>query len=66
MHLVIFLVYMKNIFVAGEKNALDYKIIYPTDDYVDDYDPSINPSVLNEHSNSAFRVFHSLIAGYLK
>uniref|UniRef100_A0A0C9QVC3 Pxd_0 protein n=1 Tax=Fopius arisanus TaxID=64838 RepID=A0A0C9QVC3_9HYME len=52
--------------IIGTENVLKYKIAYDTDDYIDDYDPSVNPSVINEHSNAAFRVFHSLIAGYLK
>ncbi|XP_015118166.1 peroxidase [Diachasma alloeum] len=52
--------------MIGSENALRYRIVYDTDDYIDDYDPSVNPAVLNEHSNAAFRVFHSLIAGYLK
>ncbi|XP_012238866.1 peroxidase isoform X2 [Bombus impatiens] len=41
------------------------KILYNTKGYVNDYDKNVNPSVLNEHSNAAFRYFHSLIAGYL-
>ncbi|XP_063992692.1 peroxidase-like isoform X2 [Diachasmimorpha longicaudata] len=52
--------------ILGAKNTARYRLVYNTDDYVDDYDASVNPSVLNEHSNAAFRVFHSLIAGYLK
>ncbi|XP_043462136.1 peroxidase-like [Leptopilina heterotoma] len=49
----------------GVKNSFKHKLIYNTKDYVDDYDASINPSVLNEHSTAAFRYFHSLIAGNL-
>ncbi|KAG8035072.1 hypothetical protein G9C98_001562 [Cotesia typhae] len=54
--------------MIGLENALKYKIIYdiPDDQYVNDYNPNIDPTVLNEHSNGAYRVFHSLIAGYLK
>ncbi|XP_046420327.1 peroxidase-like [Neodiprion fabricii] len=50
----------------GVENSLCHKIIYDTNGYVDDYSPSINPSILNEHSNAAFRYFHSLIAGRLQ
>ncbi|KAI4473602.1 hypothetical protein M0802_016034 [Mischocyttarus mexicanus] len=50
----------------GKKQTYDGKILYNTDDYVNDYNPSVDPSVLNEHSNAAFRYFHSLIAGHLK
>ncbi|XP_043490799.1 peroxidase-like [Polistes fuscatus] len=50
----------------GEKQTYDGKILYDTDDYVNDYNPHVDPSVLNEHSTAAFRYFHSLIAGYLK
>ncbi|KAK0094752.1 hypothetical protein PV326_010089 [Microctonus aethiopoides] len=54
--------------IIGVQNAFDYKLIYHTDDidYIDDYNSNINPTVLNEHSNGAFRVLHSLVAGYLK
>ncbi|XP_015600700.1 peroxidase isoform X2 [Cephus cinctus] len=49
----------------GLENVYRHKILYHTKDYVNDYDSSVNPSVLNEHSNAAFRHFHSLIAGRL-
>ncbi|XP_033217653.1 peroxidase [Belonocnema kinseyi] len=49
----------------GLENAYRYKILYNTKDYVNDYDYSVNPSVLNEFSTAAFRSFHSLIAGNL-
>ncbi|XP_076625246.1 peroxidase [Colletes latitarsis] len=49
----------------GVEGTYGNKILYDTKDYVNDYDPNMNPSVLNEHSTAAFRYFHSLIAGYL-
>ncbi|XP_076294516.1 peroxidase [Lasioglossum baleicum] len=49
----------------GIQSTYGNKILYETDDYVNDYDPNVNPSVLNEHSTGAFRYFHSLIAGFL-
>ncbi|XP_034944440.1 peroxidase-like [Chelonus insularis] len=54
--------------IVGPENAYNHKLIYEIgeNEYIDDYDVNVNPSVLNEHSNGAFRVFHSLIAGYLK
>lgn len=57
---------IKIYFSPGVKNSFKHKLIYNTKDYVDDYDASINPSVLNEHSTAAFRYFHSLIAGNLE
>ncbi|XP_043257437.1 peroxidase-like isoform X2 [Colletes gigas] len=49
----------------GVEGTYGNKILYDTKDYVNDYDPNVNPSVLNEHSTAAYRYFHSLIAGYL-
>ncbi|XP_053983301.1 peroxidase-like isoform X1 [Hylaeus volcanicus] len=49
----------------GVQGTYGNKILYETKDYVDDYDPNEDPSVINEHSNAAFRYFHSLIAGRL-
>ncbi|ENN75712.1 hypothetical protein D910_05095 [Dendroctonus ponderosae] len=49
----------------GLDNSLKNKILWRTQGYVDDYDPTVNPSVLNEHANAAFRFFHTLIAGQL-
>lgn len=49
----------------GIQGTYGNKILYNTKGFVNDYDPTVNPSVLNEHSNAAFRYFHSLIAGYL-
>ncbi|XP_018321308.1 peroxidase [Agrilus planipennis] len=50
----------------GLENTIQHKIVYPgAKGFVNDYDESINPSVLNEHATAAFRYFHTLIAGYL-
>lgn len=43
------------------------KLIYPgAHGYVNDYNPGVDPSVLDEHATAAFRHFHTLIRGYLK
>lgn len=55
-----------NVIFPGAENAYANKILYNTKGYVNDYDPNVNPNVLNEHSSAAFRYFHTLIAGYLK
>ncbi|KAJ8915001.1 hypothetical protein NQ315_002526 [Exocentrus adspersus] len=49
----------------GVENTLKNKIIYQTNNFVNDYDGSVNPTILNEHATAAFRYFHSLIAGNL-
>ncbi|XP_074040199.1 peroxidase [Leptinotarsa decemlineata] len=49
----------------GWENSLKNRIIWNTQDFVTDYDENIDPRALNEHSNGAFRHFHSLIAGQL-
>lgn len=55
------------IFLGGE-NMLKNRLIYkaPGGSYVNDYDPKIDPSVLNEHATAAFRYFHSQIEGRLE
>ncbi|KAL0125820.1 hypothetical protein PUN28_004702 [Cardiocondyla obscurior] len=49
----------------GAKQVYDNNIIYDTQNYVNDYDETVIANVLNEHSNAAFRYFHSNIAGFL-
>ncbi|XP_026472426.1 peroxidase-like [Ctenocephalides felis] len=44
------------------KNHLIYQQPYT---FIDDYDPEVDPSVLNEHATAAFRYFHTQIAGRL-
>lgn len=47
-----------------QKNQLIYKV--PATSYINDYDPSIDPSVLNSHATGAFRYFHTQIEGRLE
>lgn len=51
----------------GKDNMIRNRLIYETTtgSYVNDYDPSIDPSVINEHATAAFRYFHSQIEGRL-
>lgn len=52
----------------GANNMLKNRLIYKTEpgSYVNDYDISIDPSVLNSHATAAFRYFHSQIEGRLE
>lgn len=52
----------------GEENMYKAKMLYHKsgDEYVNDYDPTVDPSALNDHSSSAFRYYHSSIEGHLK
>lgn len=46
------------------KNRLIYKTT--TGSYVNDYNPSIDPTTINSHATAAFRYFHSQIEGRLE
>ncbi|XP_033217913.1 peroxidase-like [Belonocnema kinseyi] len=52
--------------ILGRENCYKNKLIYKTKDYVNDYDPSVDPSIFNEFTAAAFRSLHTLIAGNLK
>lgn len=53
--------------ILGKENMLANGLIYENDgDYINDYDPSVNPATYNEHSAAAFRYFHTAIAGFLR
>ena len=53
--------------ILGYENLVKNKIIYPgARGYVNDYNPQVDPSVLDEHATAAFRHFHTLIRGYLQ
>uniref|UniRef100_A0A6P7FDY3 Peroxidase-like n=1 Tax=Diabrotica virgifera virgifera TaxID=50390 RepID=A0A6P7FDY3_DIAVI len=50
-------------YFVGVDRALESRLIWKADGFVDDYDEHVNPTVLNEHSTAALRNFHTLIAG---
>lgn len=52
----------------GVSNMVKNRLIYQVEpgSYVNDYDPTIDPSVLNSHATAAFRYFHSQIEGRLE
>lgn len=52
----------------GTDNMLKNRLIYrvPPNVHVNDFDSSIDPSVLNSHATAAFRYFHSQIEGRLE
>jgi hypothetical protein len=51
----------------GRENMIKNRLLYKVKpgSYVNDYDSSIDPSVLNSHATAAFRYFHSQIEGRL-
>uniref|UniRef100_A0A1A9W584 Peroxidase n=1 Tax=Glossina brevipalpis TaxID=37001 RepID=A0A1A9W584_9MUSC len=51
----------------GYENMLKNRLIYsaPKTTHINDFDPSIDPSVLNGHATAAFRYFHTQIEGRL-
>lgn len=50
----------------GLENSLKNRILYDTKGQVDDYQETVDPTIINEHSTAAFRYFHSAIAGRLE
>ncbi|KAK7872171.1 hypothetical protein R5R35_001734 [Gryllus longicercus] len=50
----------------GWENTRRHGLTYGTHGYTNDYDPHVDPSVLNGHATAAFRYFHSAIQGFLK
>lgn len=52
----------------GTENMLKNRLIYKTHggSFVNDFDPNIDPRVLNEHATAAFRYFHTQIEGRLE
>jgi peroxidase len=48
------------------ENLLGTKIVKESRQQYPRYDPTVNPSVANEHAGSAFRYFHSSIQGRLE
>ncbi|XP_061385421.1 peroxidase isoform X2 [Danaus plexippus] len=51
----------------GVENMIKNKLIYPgARGYINDYNPNVDPTVLDEHATAAFRHFHTLIRGYLQ
>lgn len=53
---------------AGYENMIQNRLIYNVADgeCINDYDPTVNPTIINEHATVAFRYFHTQIAGYLQ
>ncbi|XP_055903867.1 peroxidase-like [Eupeodes corollae] len=53
--------------LLGRENMLRNKLIYdvPADCHVNDYDPSVDATVVNEFATGAFRHFHSQCEGRL-
>ncbi|XP_026318636.1 peroxidase-like isoform X2 [Hyposmocoma kahamanoa] len=51
----------------GLENMIKNKLIYPeAHGYINDYNPNVDPTILDEHATAAFRHFHTLIRGYLQ
>jgi len=51
-------------FFLGIQNSFSNKLIYDTKGFVNDYDESVDPSVINEHATAGFRYFHDYIASF--
>ncbi|XP_072950075.1 peroxidase-like isoform X2 [Epargyreus clarus] len=53
--------------LLGYENMVKNKLIYPgAKGPIKDYNPQVDPSVLDEHATAAFRTFHTLIRGHLE
>ncbi|CAK1544080.1 unnamed protein product [Leptosia nina] len=51
----------------GYENMVKNRLIYEeVIGYIDDYNPRVDPSILDEHATAAFRHFHTLIFGFLQ
>ncbi|KAG5666643.1 hypothetical protein PVAND_014659 [Polypedilum vanderplanki] len=52
----------------GTQNMLNLGMIthFDGDEYANDFDSSVNPAVFNEHSQAAFRFYHTQIEGHLQ
>uniref|UniRef100_A0A182QCF9 Heme peroxidase 1 n=1 Tax=Anopheles farauti TaxID=69004 RepID=A0A182QCF9_9DIPT len=52
-------------FFLGMDHMSRRGLVVRTRDHVNDYAPTVNPTVLNDHANGAFRYFHSAMLGRL-
>ncbi|XP_058126857.1 peroxidase-like [Anopheles ziemanni] len=52
--------------LLGQNYMLNVGLQYQTTGFSNDYNPNVNPSVINSHTTAAFRFFHSSIQGILK
>lgn len=52
--------------LSGLEHSLRHGLVYDTKGYTGDYNPKVNPAVLQEHATAAFRFPHTNIAGILK
>ncbi|KFB47945.1 AGAP013282-PA-like protein [Anopheles sinensis] len=52
--------------ILGQNYMLNVGLQYQTTGFSNDYNPNVNPSVINSHTTAAFRFFHSSIQGILK
>lgn len=58
---------LQDIIFLGDVSMEEFQLNIETDyNYSFDYDPSVEPSVVNEFATAAFRFGHSMIDGILK